>query len=85
MMHAAYWVRTWPPITGVFTGFAKPKDSTKPLPPQRVISRRGIRGAKTIFLHRAPLFYCIDNRSEIACRDFPAMTSGWSMSALLQG
>src|SRR5262245_5419848 len=47
MMHAAYWVSTWPPITGVLTGFAKPKNSTKPLPPQRVISRRGIRGAKT--------------------------------------
>jgi len=25
----------------------------------------------TVFLHRAPLFCCIDNRSEIACRDFP--------------
>jgi hypothetical protein len=22
----------------------------------------------TVFLHRAPLFYCIDNRGEIACR-----------------
>jgi hypothetical protein len=26
-----------------------------------------------VFLHRAPVFYCIDNRSEIACRDFPRM------------
>src|SRR6516164_2914818 len=29
------------------------------------------QSALPYFLHLAPLFYCIDKRSEIACRDFP--------------
>jgi hypothetical protein len=33
---APYQRRTWLPTTGVLTGFANPKNTTKPLPPQRV-------------------------------------------------